>query len=119
MKPFLLRTEPIRSGEGRYVTTPTQEVTKATTTSKRQCLTMAYGLLVGDVESDDLVAVWDGAEAVTDEQAANIQALLDELGEAVDLTRFRRFFQASSAADVPQSRYDECVAFLERKRAEQ
>ncbi len=93
----------------------TQRDGSALTYGRRYALGLALGIVTG-VEVDD-----DGAGAgraddpeISDEQAANLLALAQEVG--ADLDKFLRWAQVSAISEIKVSRYQKCVDALERKR---
>lgn len=88
---------------------------------------MRYGLIKGfglsrylhdNDGADGGPAEDDDVETVTEEQAANLQALWDEVGSRINPTDFYAYFgvPSKSLADMPAARCTEALDMLQRKR---
>ncbi len=100
-----------------------QQYASTLTYAKRQSLVQALGLTTADSDVDgaDMAQIVHGAapsvggpDRVTEEQAANLRALAEEVG--ADRERFLKFFGIASLADMPAARFHEAVKMLEGKR---
>lgn len=86
-----------------------QKSAAALTYARRQSLIQALGLTTCDPDTDA------GATArITDNQAANLEALMSEVG--ADRPRFLRYLGVESLADLPASEFTAAVSALEAKR---
>jgi hypothetical protein len=90
-----------------------QAIGSAVTYAQRYTLLAAVGLAAEN--DDDGRGAGPTIELVSDEQAANLQALITEV--SANKTSFLAYFKADRIADVPADRYSEAVRMLERKRA--
>lgn len=90
----------------------TQRDGSALSYGRRYALCMALGISTGDADDDGIAA--GNVDAITPEQAANLNALIEEVG--ADAQKFRRYFKVDSLGDLPANRYGEAVSMLERKR---
>lgn len=80
----------------------------ALTFAKRAVIISLLGLIVSDpVDEED-------AQTITEEQAANLAALIDET--ATNMEKFLKWANADNVSSIRASRYDDAVRFLERKR---
>ena len=87
-----------------------QRMGSANSYAKRYCLANALNLAYEeDTDAEDLY------ERVTEEQIANIEALLDET--KANKTKFLKFAGAKKIEDINQEYYSNCIKTLERKRA--
>jgi len=98
-----------------------QKASGTYTLAKRQSLIAALGLTTCDEDTDDgmsaRVSYNHGGSIVgviTDEQAANLQALAEEVN--ADRTRFLAHFKIPSLAEMPAARLPEATRLLESKR---
>lgn len=87
-----------------------QAVGAALTFAKRQCIVSVLGLSLTDPDPDGGA----GTTPITDEQAADITALMEEV--KADRPRFLKHFGVASVADLRQSQHREAVTMLQRKR---
>jgi hypothetical protein len=85
-----------------------QKFAGALTFAKRSVIISLLGLIVSDPTDEE------DAHAITESQAANLSALIDETG--TDLGRFLKWANAESVDQIRASRYEDAVRFLERKR---
>ena len=94
----------------------------ALTYAKRQALIQALGLTTGEPDTDGAASRHaETGPTITEDQAANLDAMLDEL-KAKDphiKARFLRHLKAEKLGDILASRFKGCVEMLEAKRAEQ
>ena len=89
-----------------------QKSAAAVTFARRQSLVQALGLTTTDQDTDGgppTVTV-----PITEHQAANLQALIDET--KTDLKKFLAWVGVEKLSDVPSSRFPDAIKFLERKR---
>ena len=85
----------------------------ATTYARRYSLAAAL-CLVGDDDDDGEAATAAAAKPITEKQAADILALIEDVG--ADKARFLRHIKASSIEAIPASEYHKAIEALERKR---
>jgi len=85
----------------------------ANTYAKRQCLVSVLGLSMTDVDADDPEGT--GSKFVTEDQAANIEALLTETG--ANRAKFLAVCGAKSVAEIPGGAYLMAVNMLQAKRS--
>lgn len=84
----------------------------ALTYAKRMCLVSVLGLALTDPDPEQRAK--DAAPKITDEQSANLDALLDET--KADRSRFFSRFNIVAVAELPVALYAEAVRLLELKR---
>lgn len=89
-----------------------QAVASAVTYLQRYTLLAATGLAAGVADNDGRGA--EGYEAVSEEQEANLQALITEVG--ADKARFLDYFKRERLCDIPADSYKTAVAMLVAKR---
>lgn len=65
-------------------------------------------------EVQNAISQQEHQPAITPQQSADIQALLDETG--ADKSRFLKYFHVNQLSDLPAKRYDTAVKMLEKKR---
>lgn len=82
------------------------------TYAKRQSLVQALGLITG--EPDDDGADNKGGPAITEHQAANIDALIDDV--KADRAAFLTYFGVGKIADLPAAQHRKAIDMLEKKR---
>ena len=83
----------------------------ALTYGKRQSLTSVLGLTTTDDDTDGVVAA---AETITDEQAADLAALISEVG--TDQAKLLAYYGAESLATFPAAELERVTKHLEGKR---
>lgn len=85
----------------------------ALTYGRRQSLVAVLGLTTADddVDGSDVAG---SADAITKDQAADLDALIEEVG--ADRQKFLRWAGVKNLSDLPASRYGKAVQMLERKR---
>lgn len=88
----------------------------ALTYGKRQSLTSVLGLTTADPDADSPAGRPSSSETISDRQAADLSALIDEVG--VDRQRFLRWLGVSDLAQLRASDYSRAVNALERKRGD-
>lgn len=97
----------------------TQADCKASTTAKRNALLQALNIVIRQdiYQSDEADAgTQDGGETVSASQAADLQAIFDEVKANVDTAAFWSFCGVDKFRDIPASRFEEIAAMLNRKR---
>lgn len=91
-----------------------QKAASALTYARRQSLVQALGLTTTDEDDDGRDGGASDGEVVSDEQAANLHALIDEV--AADRPRFLAYFKVADLGEIPAARFGEAVQMLEAKR---
>jgi len=91
---------------------PIQARGSTVTYLQRYTLISALGLSSADTDNDGNPPV----PTITKDQAANLAALLDELGERVNKEGFLKFLKIGKLEDLPIFKYDRAVKELEGKR---
>lgn len=91
-----------------------QKAASALTYARRQSLVQALGLTTTDEDDDGRDGGASVGDAVTEEQAANIAALMDEV--KADRARFLAIFNVGTVAEIPADRFNEAIKRLEAKR---
>lgn len=87
----------------------------AITFGKRMAFTNSAGILTADADAGgEETHPPPSTEQVTEEQAADLRSLADEVG--ADFEAFLRWAGADTFAGIRASRHAECVLMLERKR---
>lgn len=89
-----------------------QEHGAALTYGKRQSLTSVLGLTTTDDDIDG--AVGARVETISREQAADLEALMDEV--KADRAKFFRWAGVDTVEKLPKSKYAEAVKIMEAKR---
>jgi hypothetical protein len=92
-----------------------QGVGSSTSYGKRYTASALLNLRTG--EADDDGKAGGRKDAVSDEQAANIEALLTEVGG--DKKRFLAYLKVESIADIPAANYTAVIREIEAKRRQQ
>ena len=90
---------------------PIQQAASTVTYLERYTFLMITGLAVEDQDDDGYAG---DVVYVTDEQAANIQALFDEVGGKK--SKFLQNFKVDSFDAIPASQFDRAISLLESKR---
>lgn len=85
----------------------------ALTYGRRQSLVAVLGLTTADDDVDG-AEVGRSVDTITADQAADLDALIDEAG--ADRSKFLRWAGVERLADLPADRYRKAVDMLERKR---
>lgn len=102
--------------ESRAGSSPQQKYGAAQTYGMRYSLIAALGLTMAD-EDNDGNAPDTQPEPITEEQLANLEALISEVGEAkANVPGMLRYFGVEKLSDLPRARNQEAVDVLERKR---
>lgn len=99
-----------KGAKGGDVMTKTHAAGAAVTYGKRYLLGMIFNIAVG--EDDDGNSA--GVEYVTEDQVADLVALMDEV--KADRTRFLNFLRIDSLSKLPARHFKEAVKSLEAKR---
>jgi hypothetical protein len=86
-----------------------QRVASTLTYARRQALVQVLGITTADPDDDARPA-----GTITDDQAATIQSLIDEVG--ADREKFLRFLGASAVSEIRAYDYNRAVKALESKR---
>jgi hypothetical protein len=92
-----------------------QGVGSSTSYGKRYTAAALLNLRTGDVDDDGRAA--GGPETVSEDQVANLEALLSEVG--ADKVKFLRFLKVDSLADILAANYSAAVRAIEAKRGRQ
>lgn len=92
--------------------TAQQKFGGALTYAKRMCLVSVLGLALTDPDPEQRAK--ESAAKITDEQAANLNAMLDET--KADRARFFDRFKITAVGELPVALYAEAVRLLELKR---
>lgn len=91
--------------------TPTHAASSTLTYGRRILTLMIFDVATGDDTDGNTPTI-----PISDEQAANIEALLDET--SADRVRFLKYAGADSVEEIDEKYYSTCVKMLEKKRAE-
>ena len=83
----------------------------AITYAKRQTLAMGLGLATKEDHYDDDSSA--PPDLVSDEQIANLEALISEVG--ADKEQFLKFLKREALSDLPASKYENAVKRLQEK----
>jgi len=94
----------------------TQRDGSALSYARRYALSLALGITTGDGSDDDGGAAMRAAEPISEEQAATIQSLIDELGERVDVPAFMKWAGVERIDELPAQKYKKAVQALQSKR---
>jgi hypothetical protein len=81
----------------------------------RYALIGGYGIVTADTDTDGRTPADDEVEAISEEQAANIRALLDEVAPNSKLG-FLGYMKVESIEQIPVREYRRAVGALEAKR---
>ncbi|MGB0972746.1 MAG: ERF family protein [Mycobacterium sp.] len=105
--------------DGKARMNETQRVASAASYARRYALLFALGVSTTDTVYDDDGAAGGAVEPITEEQAADLAALAEEVG--ADTERFFRWVSkrapgVKSWSDIPASVLDQCVTALNAKR---
>jgi hypothetical protein len=88
-----------------------QKLGSARSYAKRYALVDALGIRIGELDDDGKTG---GGPLVTEAEAANIRALLDELPGTEE--KFLAWCEVSEVEQIPQSKYGAAIKALEAKR---
>jgi hypothetical protein len=100
-----------KGAKGGDVMTKTHAAGAAMSYGVRYLLKMIFNVAVGEDDTDGNMPI----ERVSQEQAANIRALMTEVG-AIE-ANFLKYMQAKKIEDIQAGSYDHAIKMLERKRA--
>ena len=93
------------------------QATAATLTyARRQSLVQVLGLTTCDPDTDGADDGRGDEEAITEEQAANLAALMDEVAETLNRPAFFKYYGIEKVAELRARDYADAVRSLERKR---
>jgi hypothetical protein len=90
-----------------------QQIASAVTYLERYTLLAVTGLAAKDIDDDGLMSSVQ-VEKITPQQAADLQALAEEVG--ANLSRFCAYMQIESLEDLPAHEFSRAVRELEKKR---
>jgi hypothetical protein len=93
-----------------------QGVGSAITYLRRYSLAALAGIAQEDDDGNAATTQGNAVEYITEGQAADLRALIDEVG--ADLSRFLVYVQVSDIERIPKAKYAQAVKSLERKREE-
>lgn len=93
----------------------TQRDGSALSYGRRYALCMALGISTGEADDDGAGAGRDEEPCITDEQAATLMALAEEVG--ADVPKFLKWMGCESFGAIKSSRYEKAARGLEAKRA--
>lgn len=91
---------------------PVQAVASSVSYGKRYVAGALLNLTSGEMDDDGMAA--GGADRISDDQIANLEALIEEVG--ANKPAFLKFFLIDKLEYMPARRYDEAVKMLEAKR---
>lgn len=91
-----------------------QAVASSVSYGKRYVASALLNIVTHGEDDDGQKAA--GPERVTEEQARNIESLIDEVG--ADRNKFLRYWKANSVSDIAAQAYEDVVKSLERKRGQ-
>lgn len=100
-----------KGAKGGDVMTKTHATGSATAYGMRYLLKMIWNIAIGDDDNDGNGA---GSENIGPGQAADIEALIEEVGANREM--FLRYMQVHEVAEIPLNKYRAAVAALEAKR---
>lgn len=100
-----------KGAKGGDVMTKTHAAGSAMSYGMRYLLKMIFNVAVGEDDDDGNGA---NAQTITDEQAANLHALIEEVG--ADKAGFLRFMGVTSLEQIGAKHYTRAVKALEKKR---
>lgn len=89
-----------------------QSVGSSTSYGKRYTCAALLNLRTGDTDDDGQVG--GGPSLVNDEQVANLEALITEVG--ANRSAFLKYIKTASLEQIPAASYEACVKALEAKR---
>ena len=90
-----------------------QSVGSSTSYGKRYTAGALLNLRTGDIDDDGQAG---GGDYITEAQAADIEALITEVG--ANRAFFLKYLKANSVGEIPASKFANAVAALERKRGQ-
>lgn len=100
-----------KGAKGGDVMTKTHATGSALSYGQRYLLKMIFNVSTGETDDDGNAA---GTTPITDEQADEIAALIQETNS--DIGRFLKWVGAPSISDIPARKYDAAVAVLNAKK---
>ena len=100
-----------KGAKGGDVMTRTHATGSAVTYGQRYLLKMVFNIAVSTDDNGNAA----GAQPITQVQADDLQALMDEVG--ADRAKFLNYMRAESLAQLPASKFKAALAALEAKRA--
>lgn len=92
-----------------------QQYASSVSYAQRYTLIGALGITTADEDMDGRLPA-DAIEYVSEEQAANITALIDEVG--ADKDKMLKYFGADSVEAIPSKEYSRVIKALEKKRSQ-
>jgi hypothetical protein len=101
--------------DGTALMSPAQKGAAALTFAKRQALVQVLGLTTTE-EDTDAAEEQEAAQTITDEQAANLDALLSESPVAGERDRFLKWAKVARVSDLPASMLAESTKVLLGRR---
>lgn len=107
-------TTVIMPTESKAGSSPQQKYGSAQTYGMRYSLVAALGITTADDDLDG-AATAEEVETISDSEAADLQALMDEVG--ADRGKFLKWAGVTGLSDLPKARLPEAIRLLERKRA--
>ena len=99
-----------KGAKGGDVMTKTHAVGAGMSYGMRYLLKMIFNVAVGEDDVDGNMPI----ETITEEQAADLNALREEVG--VDLSRFLKWARVPAIDEIPAENYSRCVTKLEISR---
>jgi len=104
-----------KGAKGGDVMTKTHATGSAVSYGRRYLLQLIFNVAIGiDKEDDDGNAA--SLPRITQEQAANIHALLDEVGRSKWESKFLSYLKVESVEAIPAQAYKDAIHALEKKR---
>ena len=103
-----------KGAKGGDVMTKTHAMGSAASYGMRYLLKLIWNVAIGEDDDDGAGAGATHAPRITEEQAADLRALAEEV--QADVPRFLSWMGVQSFADIAASRYGKAVAGLEAKR---
>ena len=101
-----------KGAKGGDVMTKTHAAGAAMSYGMRYLLKMIFNVAVGEDDKDGN----EPTENVSEDQIANIEALLTETGS--DKARFLKFLKVKALKDIPAANYSAVVKMIEKKRSQ-
>lgn len=88
-----------------------QKAASALSYARRYALILALGITTGEIDDDGHSVV---IQYITESQAADLQALAEEVG--ADVPKFLAYLKVDAIERIPAKSFKECVRLLESKR---
>lgn len=104
-----------KGAKGGDVMTKTHAAGSAMRYGMRYLVNMIFNIAIGEDPTDDDGQAAGAPDTITDDQAASLQALAEEVG--AKLPQFCKYLKVEKLTDLPASRYQAAIAALEAKRA--